>query len=240
MVGVHPNTIRMYERIGFISAPTRSANGYREFTDEHLLQARLVRLALQVELVQSGLRTEALAIIKAAARRDYAQALALNADRMAHLDKELSSALEAVRIVEGLLTHTEPDIGGSVLTRAEAAAQLNTTIDALRNWEMNGLLQVKRRRNGYRVYGPDDMNRLAVIRALRLANYSLASILRLLETLDDDPKADIGATLDKPDPDEDILSVCDELVTSLRAAIGNARSMGGLIKQLKAWSPGLD
>ena len=62
-VGIHPNTVRLYERIGFITAPERLANGYRVFTDLHLLQVRLVRAALNVELVQNGLRREVLAIV---------------------------------------------------------------------------------------------------------------------------------------------------------------------------------
>lgn len=61
-VGIHPNTVRLYERIGFITAPERLANGYRVFTDLHLLQVRLVRAALNVELVQNGLRREVLAL----------------------------------------------------------------------------------------------------------------------------------------------------------------------------------
>ena len=63
-VGIHPNTVRLYERIGFITAPERLANGYRVFTDLHLLQVRLVRAALNVELVQNGLRREVLAIVE--------------------------------------------------------------------------------------------------------------------------------------------------------------------------------
>ena len=61
-VGIHPNTVRLYERIGFITAPERLANGYRVFTDLHLLQVRLVRDTLNVELVQNGLRREVLAV----------------------------------------------------------------------------------------------------------------------------------------------------------------------------------
>ena len=112
-----------------------------------------------------------------------------------------------------------------MLTRKEAADQLDTTIDALRNWEMNGLLQVKRKQNGYRVYSAADLDRLAIIRALRAANYSLAAILRLT--------ADIGHVLDHPDPDDDILSVCDRLLTSLDAAERNAFEMIELLERMK-------
>ena len=120
-----------------------------------------------------------------------------------------------------------------MLTRQQTADYLDTTIDALRNWEMNGLLQVKRKQNGYRVYTAADINRLAIIRALRAANYSLASILRLLEALDRDAATDIERVLDSPDPDDDILSVCDRLLTSLDAAERNAFEMIALLERMK-------
>jgi DNA-binding transcriptional MerR regulator len=36
IIGVHPNTVRMYEDIGFISKPVRKKNGYRVFTGLHV------------------------------------------------------------------------------------------------------------------------------------------------------------------------------------------------------------
>lgn len=225
----------MYESIGFISTPHRRANGYRVFTEEHVLQAALVRLALNVELVQNGLRKEALAIVTASAARDYKTAALLNEQRRSHIMRERDLAEQAVRVASGFLGN-EPAVANEVaLTRKEVADRLDTTIDALRNWEMNGLLNVKRKRNGYRVYGSDDIRRLAVIRAFRLANYSIASILRLLNALEHNPAADIRETLDTPDPDEDILSVCDSLVSSLDAAEQNAREMGKKIVELSAF-----
>ena len=59
------------------------------------------------------------------------------------------------------------------------------TIDTLRNWELNGLLTVKRRENSYRVYNDEDIKRLKIISSLRCANYSLSAILRLLKQLDE-------------------------------------------------------
>lgn len=236
IAGVHPNTVRLYERIGFITAPARRANGYRVFTELHVLQVQFVRAALNVELVQNGLRREVLAIIDAMARQSYDEALALAEQRIAHLRRERAAAEEALRQVRKLLTHVgESDAPGEplMLTRKQTADYLDTTIDALRNWEMNGLLQVRRKRNGYRVYTAADINRLAIIRALRAANYSLASILRLLEALDRDAATDIEHVLDSPDPDDDILSVCDQLLTSLDAAERNAFEMIDLLQRMK-------
>lgn len=234
-VGIHPNTVRLYERIGFITAPERLANGYRVFTDLHLLQVRLVRAALNVELVQNGLRREVLAIVETMASQRYDEAISLARQRIDHLRRERCAAEDALRHVRDLLTRSDGSARAErlMLTRKEAADQLDTTIDALRNWEMNGLLQVKRKQNGYRVYSAADLDRLAIIRALRAANYSLAAILRLLDALDRDATADIGHVLDHPDPDDDILSVCDRLLTSLDAAERNAFEMIELLERMK-------
>lgn len=234
-VGIHPNTVRLYERIGFITAPERLANGYRVFTDLHLLQVRLVRAALNVELVQNGLRREVLAIVETMASQRYDEAISLARQRIDHLRRERRAAEDALRHVRDLLSRSDGSARAErlMLTRKEAADQLDTTIDALRNWEMNGLLQVKRKQNGYRVYSAADLDRLAIIRALRAANYSLAAILRLLDALDRDATADIGHVLDHPDPDDDILSVCDRLLTSLDAAERNAFEMIELLERMK-------
>lgn len=235
IVGVHPNTVRLYERIGFITAPERRPNGYRVFTELHVLQVQLVRAALNVELVQNGLRREVLAIVDAMARQSYDEAHALAVQRIAHLRRERAAAEDALRRVRHLLAHAPAmdEAAPLALTRQQTAAYLDTTIDALRNWEMNGLLQVKRKQNGYRMYTAADINRLAIIRALRAANYSLASILRLLEALDRDAATNIERVLESPDPDEDILSVCDHLLTSLDAAERNAFEMIELLERMK-------
>ena len=57
------------------------------------------------------------------------------------------------------------------------------TIDTLRNWELNGLLTVKRRENSYRVYNDEDIKRLKIISSLRCANYSLSAILKSLSSI---------------------------------------------------------
>src|SRR5512145_637369 len=44
-VGVHANTVRLYEEWGFLPPVTRSKSGYRQFTEFHLDQMRLARTA---------------------------------------------------------------------------------------------------------------------------------------------------------------------------------------------------
>ena len=54
--GLHSNTVRLYEEWGLIQKPERKKNGYRVFTDVHIKQFELARKALQIEVLQAGLR----------------------------------------------------------------------------------------------------------------------------------------------------------------------------------------
>lgn len=45
-IGVHVNTVLLYEQQGYLSAVPRSATGYRQFTPLHLEQMRLAQLEL--------------------------------------------------------------------------------------------------------------------------------------------------------------------------------------------------
>ena len=56
IIGIHPNTVRLYEKLKLIPKPERLSNGYRVFTDFHIWQCRLIRLAFQIEVLQNGLR----------------------------------------------------------------------------------------------------------------------------------------------------------------------------------------
>lgn len=110
---------------------------------------------------------------------------------------------------------------------------LDISIDTLRNWEMNGLLTVKRKDNGYRIYMDEDIQRLKVIRSLRCANYSLEAILRLLQRLSQNPDTDIHSTLNTPKQTDDITSVCDRLIASLSTAEKNAVTILDMLHDMK-------
>ena len=225
LTGVHPNTVRLYETLDLITAPARKANGYRIFTPLHIAQMRLAQAALRVPVMQAGLRKLAISIIRAAAACDIQHALALTAQYETKLASERRNAVEAASIAHDVLMAKPPPEADAPMRRSEAAKALALSIDQLRGWEMNGLLTVRRRRNGYRIYSGDDMRRLRMIRALRCANYSLSSILRLLRTLQGDPAANAGQVLDTPAADEEIVSVCDRLVTSLDEAAACAKEI---------------
>ena len=215
-----------------IPKPERLSNGYRVFTDFHIEQCRLVRIAFQVEVLQNGLRKKIVKMIKVSATGDFDAAVLLINEYIKQIRQERTNAEEAIEIVKQLLSgNTQPYTHH--LKRKEVSEALNISMDALRNWEMNGLLTVKRKENGYRVYTNDDIQRLKIIRSLRCANYSLEAILRLLRQLDQNPDTDIRAALNTPKQSDDIISVCDRLIVSLSEAEKNAYTILSILQDMK-------
>jgi DNA-binding transcriptional MerR regulator len=222
IIGVHPNTVRLYEELELIPKPERRTNGYRVFTDFHIEQFKVARLAFQIEVLQNGLRKKIIEMVKVSATGDFDKALKLTNEYLLQVQKERHNAEDAIEIVKEIL-FGEPQESSLSLKRKEASDYLNISMDAIRNWEMNGLLSVKRRENGYRVYTDSDIKRLKIIRSLRCANYSLEAILRMLNELSSNPNANIKKLLNTPRKDDDIISVCDKLISSLQKAESNAK-----------------
>ena len=232
IIGIHPNTVRMYEEWGLIPLAERKSNGYRIFTDFHIEQLRLARIAFQIEVLQNGLRKKVVETIKLSAKRDFDKALMFAEEYRSQIQREQRNAEESIGIAKQILS------GKSVeqtlfLKRKEVSDYLDISMDTLRNWERNGLLQVKRRQNGYRAYTNDDIERIKMIRTLRLANYSLEAILRMIHALEHNPKVDMKQVLNTPQADADIVSVCDRLIVSLKDAEENVEKMIHILLEMK-------
>lgn len=232
-IGIHPNTVRLYEELGLIPKPEREANGYRVFTDFHMEQFKFARTALKVEVLQNGLRKKAIDIIKISALGDFDGAIQLTESYLQQIKREQRNAEEAIRIAKQLLSGSKQGRDSTFFTRKETSDHLQISMDALRNWEMNGLLTVKRKQNGYRMYTDEDIRLLKIISSLRCANYSLAAILRMLSALSSNPQANIREVIDTPKESDDIISVCDKLLTSLQNAEKNAQSMLIQLEKMK-------
>lgn len=232
IIGIHPNTVRLYEKLKLIPKPERLPNGYRVFTDFHIWQCRLIRLAFQVEVLQNGLRKKITQMIKASAADDFDTAIKLTKEYLSQIRQEQANAEEAINIVKRILSGDVKENSHN-LKRKEVSELLDIFIDTLRNWEMNGLLTVKRKDNGYRVYTDEDIRRLKIIRSLRCANYSLEAILRMLHQLSQNHDTDIRTALNTPKQTDDIISVCDRLIVSLSAAEKNACALLDMLQEMK-------
>lgn len=233
IIGIHPNTVRLYEEIELISKPERLPNGYRVFTDLHIAQCRLLRTAFQVEVLQNGLRKKITQVIKAAATKDFDAAILLANEYIKQIKQERSNAEEAMAIVNQFLSGGIPETT-QYLKRSEVSKLLDISTDTLRNWEMNGLLTVKRKANGYRVYTDEDIQRLKIIRSLRCTNYSLAAILRLMQQIYKNTYTDVWSALNTAAQSDDIISACDRLILSLSAAEENAYTVLAMLLDMKS------
>ena len=230
--GLHPNTIRFYEEIGFLTKPERLPNGYRVFTPLHLEQVRFIRLALRAEVLQNGLRDHVVAIIRLCSVCRFEEAQQETNRYLEQIDREITFANGAIHAVEATLS-CSPAPDAPMRRRSDAASALGITQETLRNWERNGLISIERMPNGYRMYSPADMERLLMIRTLRCANYSLSAILRLMNKLTLSQQVAIAATLDTPDESEEIVSVCDHLLFALSCAREDAEQMSAHIRLMQ-------
>lgn len=232
IIGIHPNTVRKYEEWGLIPQAERKPNGYRIFTDFHIEQLKLIRIAFKIEVLQNGLRKKIVETVKVSASRDFDKALCFAEEYRKQIQREQRNAEEAIRIAKQIISGKSAE-DSICLKRKQASDYLNISMDTLRNWERNGLLKVKRKQNGYRFYTSDDIERLKMIRSLRCANYSLEAILRMLNALEHNPQVNIKAVLNTPQKDTDIISVCDRLILSLREAERNAGEIIEIISGMK-------
>jgi DNA-binding transcriptional MerR regulator len=183
-------------------------------------------------VLQNGLRKRIIEVVKLSARGLYDEAIKLAYLYADQVELEIANANEAVKITNEILENPS-DEKETCLKRKELSDLIGITIDTLRNWEMNGLLKVKRRENGYRIYNSEDIKRIKIIRSLRCANYSHSSILRMMNVLYQSEIPDVEELLNTPSPGEEIVSACDNLIVSLKAAKVNALKIISMIQEMK-------
>jgi DNA-binding transcriptional MerR regulator len=231
-VGVHPNTVRLYEAWGFLPPIPRSAGGYRLFTDAHLDQMHLARTALQGPWPGKAIKEAAVAMVRQAADGDLGGALEEAYHYLTLVQAERARAEAAATLLERWADGVTPDATDEPLWIGDAAELLDVTNDTLRSWERNGLIDVPRDPdNGYRLYGADEIGRLRVIRMLRRAGYSTMAILRMLLQLRRGQTDDLREALDTPREGEDVYIAADRWLSTLTSLEARAREM---IAQLEA------
>jgi DNA-binding transcriptional MerR regulator len=230
-VGCHPNTVRLYEEWGFLPPVPRSRSGYRLYTEEHLDQMGLARTALRGPWPGRKIKAAALSIVRLAAAEDLGGALEEAYRYQMLVQTERVEAEGAVALLERWARGVPTDATEDVLHIGQAARLLGVTTDMLRNWERNGLIKVPRDpRNGYRLYGAEEIGRLRVVRVLARAKYSQMAILRMLLRLDQGEVEGLREALDTPRSDEDVLHATDHWLSTLSELEERAQN---LITQLE-------
>jgi len=231
LVCVHPNTVRLYEKWKLLQPVPRNCKGYRLYTEDHLEQMRLARIALRCDFIEGNIRNLATVIVKTAAQGELQKALNMAYDYTIHIQNELTKAEEALEIIYKWLKDEVIVEEETYIKRKNVANLINVSVDVLRDWERNGLIKVPRSpNNNYRVYGAYQIRRLKVIRTLRNANYSMMSILRMFKYIDEGKTSNVKEIIDTPSREEDIISATDRWITTLIETIENADEV---IVQLK-------
>ena len=233
-LGIHPNTVRLYEIWGYLSHIPRGENRYRQYTQFHLEQARLAHLALHWPYL--GDKNLLVQLVKSAASGDLGMSMELAYQYLARVRMERTSAEAALEFLERWASGHLMDSSQQKMRIAEAARHLNVTVDMLRNWERNGLITIPRDpSNGYRLYGSAEFGRLRVIRILVQSGYSLMAILRMLSQFDKGERDHLRDALSVPDEETgEIQVVADRWLASLveleERAQGIIRQIGRMIE----------
>jgi DNA-binding transcriptional MerR regulator len=196
-LGVHINTVRLYESRGFLPPIPRGKNGYRQYNAIHLEQARLAYLTLSWPYL--GSRSLLIELVKSAAQADFGRAMELAYRYLAQVRVTRTEAEVALEFLERWAAGLAPDRLPQKLSIGQAATYLNVTVDMLRNWERNGLIAVPRNpSNHYRLYGPAALERARVIYMLVQSGFSLMAILHMLRQVDAGDTNNLRAALELP------------------------------------------
>jgi DNA-binding transcriptional MerR regulator len=240
--GIHPNTVRFYERIGFLSPVPRDHRGYRVFTDRHLLQIRAIRLLYAEEWPGPVVRRKATRIVAALRNWDLAAARGTLSEYLATIDVELANAREAVRLLGswgGPAAGTRGSSAGHAsgvreYTVEGAARELSVTRETIRNWERNALLEIPRRGpNRSRYLTGRELARLRIISVLRKSGHSIAVIHRALYRLRQDGVSEALATFEEPE-DLEIYTAGDHFMAVLERTRENAVRLERLLDEAEA------
>lgn len=232
LTNVHPNTVRLYEEWGYISSVPRQANGYRNYSEMHLLQMQIARLAFKQEFIQNNLRKMATRIVQLSGKEKFSEALEEAKNYLSFLNNEHSYTIKAVHLVQNFL-HIQLTTDYNY-THKEIAQKLQLSEETLRNWERNGLYSIKRDAQNRRQYTEADIQTLYIIRTLRSAHFSIASIYQFLQSIHTvEDVQDIHTLLNTPKFVDDFLHVTDELEINLKKAMKDVKSIITLIQSHK-------
>ena len=215
-VGVHPNTVRLYEEWKLLPPIPRTPAGYRMYNEAHLDQMRLARLAMKFTWMGGEIRKTAYQMVYHGADGDLGGALEIAFQLKVLIQAENVQAEAAADFLENWAQGSAIESKDRPRRIGEVAKLLNVTTDRLRNWERNGLIEVPRNPlNGYRFYRTREIGRLRVIRTLSQARYSQMAILRMLMSLDQGKTEALRLVLDTPREDEDVFFATDQLLSTL-------------------------
>ncbi|MHB1484131.1 MAG: MerR family transcriptional regulator [Saccharofermentanales bacterium] len=182
-LGIHVNTVRLYEQLGLISVAPRTAKGYRIFSEKHLYQIKIARLIVHGIWPGKIIRDSGMKIVSAMLEKDLKMAYLHAYKYIETINEEYSKALAVVVNFENWGNRIYSSSSGETYNRKQTAAIIGTSPEVLRNWERRGLIEVPQKANK-RVYTSYEIERLHVIYDMLQSNYKTTEILESLQLFD--------------------------------------------------------
>src|SRR6056297_277296 len=183
IVQVHPNTVRLYERMHYISPVKRGDNGYRIFTERHLSEMKLARLAFPGPYPVSS--STLFKMVDCFIHERFQEAFNFAEAYKKAVSEEIRKSRETLKILDrwykGVYANEE-----IIAETRKAFAQITCiSIDTIRTWERNGLFKPHVSENRRRFYNRFDFEKVQIIRLLRKQGFSIASLYELFNNADE-------------------------------------------------------
>src|SRR6056297_38727 len=182
-VQVHPNTVRLYERMHYISPVKRGDNGYRIFTERHLCEIKLARLAFPGPYPVSS--APLFKMVNCFIHEQFQVAMIFAQAYKRAVSEEISKSKETLKILDRWYNGFYPDEEIIAETRKAFAQITGIPIDTIRTWERNDLFKPHISEKRRRVYNRFDFEKVQIIRLLRKQGFSIASLYELFNNADE-------------------------------------------------------
>jgi DNA-binding transcriptional MerR regulator len=229
-VGIHVNTVRLYEQIGFISTAPRTVSGYRIFSEKHLYQTKIARLILHGTWPGKTIRNSGMRIVISMKEWDLNAAYQYAGEYIKTINEEREKALAAIETLENWGKNIYATPNDNTYNRNQTAAIIGTSPETLRNWERKGLIKVPQ--NSFkRVYSLIEIERLRVIYVMLQSNFTIAEILERLNLYNDDLNNEISMEV-KQKREEYLLSLRSHWLDVSNDALKNAKKVQNLLDEI--------
>lgn len=236
MYGIHSNTIRLYEKLGFISKAKRNINNYRIFGELHVLQIKVCRCIFGYPFTNKHIRNAGNEIMWSITKKQWDEA-GQNTDLyIGIIEQEIKKAQKACEMLDNWTNSTKNNeifLEKKMLSRKDIADYLGVTTETIRNWERNGLiLPEKVGAKGEKLYSSTDLGRMHIIYMLLQSGYSMASIHRSISMYDKGHAELVASSLDCQEYDE-FISVGDRWLYELNKLLKAAQKIPSIIEEMK-------
>lgn len=183
-VGLSAQTVRTYERLGFLPPADRGATGYRRY------EARHVRALQATRIMVAGYGwTPTLRIMRSVHKGEIDAAVAAVDACHAGLHQARHETLATLTALRSATTPSTDENKGLYrmelpLRISEVARRVGVPVSTVRFWEKYELVRPRRDpASGYRVYDAPEAQRVQVIALLRHGGYSFDTIRPVLAAL---------------------------------------------------------